>query len=85
MCHLTSCFRAHHPSLLLYRISPPICLGLIRARRAFLVGWWAYPRGGAYTRCKKMFCEEMTQNSQFASLNSESNIIFDNNLHNTHL
>ena len=42
----------------------------------------AYPPGGAYTRCKKMFSEKMIQNSQFASLNSESNTIFDNNLNN---
>ena len=44
-----------------------------------LSGGRAYPRG-AYTSCTKMFSEKMIQNSQFASLKSESNIIFDNNL-----
>ena len=40
---------------------------------------------GAYTRCKKSFSEKMIQSSQFASLKSESNIIFDNNLTNNYL
>ena len=53
--------------------------------------WWAYLRGGlsavggTYTRNKKMFSEKMIQNSQFASLKSKSNIIFDNNLTNNYL
>ena len=48
----------------------------------FLVGLAAggLIRGGANTRCKKMVSEKMIQNSQFASLKSECNIIFDNNL-----
>ena len=41
--------------------------------------------GEAYTRCKKSFSEKMIQSSQFASLKSESNIIFDNNLTNNYL
>ena len=72
---------------LIYRISPPISPGLICVPRAFLVGLSAgglsmgeLIRRGAYTRCKKMFSEKMIHNSRFASLNSESNIIFDNNL-----
>ena len=70
-----------------YRISPPISPGLICVRRAFLVGLPAgcRIRGGAYTRFGKMFSEKMIQNSQFASLKSESNIIFDNNVNNNYL
>ena len=35
--------------------------------------------------CKKMVGEKMIQNSQFSSLKSESNIIFDNRLNNNFL
>ena len=52
--------------------------GLIRGGGGFSAGW-------AYTRCKKMFNEKMIQNSQFASLKGESNIIFNKNLNNNYL
>ena len=42
-------------------------------------------RGGACTRYENMFVEKKIQNSQLADLNSESNIIFDNNLNNNYL
>ena len=73
---------------ILYRISPPISPGLICSRRVLSVGLSAKglsAGGGAYTRCKTMFSEKMIQNSQFATLISESNIIFDNNLNNNSL
>ena len=72
-------------TLIGYHISPPISSGLICARRAFLVGLspGAYLRG-AYRRCRKVFSVKVIHNSQFASLNSKSNIVFDNNLYNNY-
>ena len=45
-----------------------ICRGLIRT--------------GVCTKCKKLFSEQMIQNYPFASLKSEGNVIFENNLNN---
>ena len=47
--------------------------------------WCAYLQrglsaGGAFVICKKTFSEKMIQDSQFASLNNDSNIICNNNL-----
>ena len=69
-----------------YRTSPPISPGLICVRKAFLVDLSAEEliRGRAYTTCTKIFSEKRSQNSHFASLNSESNGIFDKNPNNNY-
>jgi len=50
--------------------------GFICAHKAL---WWAYLQGAAGKKWTMLFSDKKIQNSQFASLSSESNVIFDNN------
>ena len=54
----------------------------------FVKSFWAglsVRGGGAYMRCTKKFRVKRIQHSQSASLNNESNVLFDNNLNNNYL
>ena len=69
---------------LVYRISPSIspCL-----QGLFDGPIWEgdLSTEGTYMMCKEMFSENKTQHSQFANLNSKSNVVFDNNLNNHYI